>query len=54
VRCLYRLEAILLPRFIARRGMKRYPPDVSLGAKLGLGARIYGRIAADLVTRSAT
>ena len=54
VRCLYRLEAILLPRFIARRGMKRYPPDLSVAAKLGLGARIYGRIAADLVTRSAT
>lgn len=52
VRCLYRLEAILLPKFIARRGMKRYPADLTLPGKLGLGARIYGRIAADLVTRS--
>lgn len=54
VRCLYRLEAILLPKFIARRGMKRYPADVTLPGKLAMGARIYGRIAADLVTRSAT
>jgi hypothetical protein len=25
VRCMYRLEALLMPRFIAARGMKRYP-----------------------------
>ncbi len=52
VRCLYRLEALLLPKFIARRGMKRYPRDLSLGQKLGMNLRIYGRMAADLVTRS--
>lgn len=54
VRCLYRLEAVLLPKFIARRGMKRYPADLALGAKLGAGARAYGRIAADLLTRRST
>lgn len=53
VRCLYRLEALLLPKFIARRGMKRYPRDLGLAGKIGMGARIYGRIAADLVTRNA-
>ncbi len=52
VRCLYRLETILLPKFIARRGMKRYPADVTFAGKLASGARVYGRIAADLVTRS--
>jgi hypothetical protein len=52
VRCLYRLETILLPKFIARRGMKRYPADVTFAGKLATGARVYGRIAADLVTRS--
>ncbi|MEJ2514542.1 MAG: hypothetical protein P8080_04060 [Gammaproteobacteria bacterium] len=52
VRCLYRLEALLLPKFIARRGMKRYPADLSLGKKLAMNLRIYGRMAADLVTRS--
>jgi hypothetical protein len=52
VRCLYRLEALLMPRFIAARGMKRYPEDLGLGHKLGMNLRIYGRIALDLVTRS--
>lgn len=52
VRCLYRLEAVLLPRAIAVRGMKRYPASLGLMAKLGLNARIYGRMAADLLARS--
>jgi hypothetical protein len=52
VRCLYRLEALLMPRFIAARGMKRYPEDLGLGHKLGMNLRISGRIALDLVTRS--
>jgi hypothetical protein len=52
VRCLYRLEALLMPRFIAVRGMKRYPEQIGLAYKLGMNARIYGRIALDLVTRS--
>jgi len=52
VRCMYRLESVLMPRFIAARGVKRYPADLGLGDKLGLNARIYGRIALDLVTRS--
>jgi hypothetical protein len=52
VRCMYRLEAVLMPRFIAARGMKRYPAELGLGEKLGLNLRIYGRIALDLVTRS--
>jgi hypothetical protein len=52
VRCMYRLEALLMPRFIAARGMKRYPEDLGLGDKLGMNLKIYGRIALDLVTRS--
>ena len=52
VRCMYRLEALLMPRFIAARGVKRYPPDLRLGEKLGMNLKIYGRIALDLVTRS--
>lgn len=52
VRCMYRLEALLMPRFIAARGMKRYPADLGLGEKLGMNLKIYGRIALDLVTRS--
>jgi hypothetical protein len=52
VRCVVRLEAVLLPRFIAARGMKRYPEELGLGHKLGMNLKIYGRIALDLVTRS--
>lgn len=52
VRCLYRLEALLMPRFLAARGMKRYPAGLGLGHKLGMNMKIYGRIALDLVTRS--
>lgn len=52
VRCIYRLEALLMPRFIAARGVKRYPADLRPGYKLGMNARIYGRIALDLATRS--
>jgi hypothetical protein len=50
VRCLYRLEAILMPRFIAARGMKRYPPELRIGAKLAMNLRVYARMALDLVT----
>lgn len=52
VRCMYRLEALLMPRFIAARGMKRYPDEIGLAYKLGMNLRIYGRIALDLATRS--
>lgn len=52
VRCMYRLEAVLMPRFIATRGVKRYPDDLRLGEKLGMNAKIYGRIALDLATRN--
>ena len=52
VRCMYRLEALLMPRFIAARGMKRYPEDLGLADKLGMNLKIYGRIALDLVTRN--
>lgn len=52
VRCMYRLEALLMPRFIAARGMKRYPADLGLGYKLGMNLKIYARIALDLATRN--
>jgi hypothetical protein len=52
VRCMYRLEALLMPRLIAARGMKRYPDEIGLAYKLGMNLRIYGRIALDLATRS--
>jgi hypothetical protein len=47
VRCLDRLEVVVLPRFIAERGVKHYP-DIGLATKLGLALRIYRRFLMDL------
>ncbi len=47
VRCLNRMEVLVLPKFVARRAVKQYP-DVGLGTRLGLAARIYGRLIIEL------
>lgn len=43
VRCLNRMEALILPKFVAKRAVKRYP-DIGLGEKLAGGAKIYSRL----------
>lgn len=48
VRCLNRLECMILPKFIAKRALKRYP-DLPLAQKLLGGARIYSQFAKNLV-----
>ena len=47
VRCLNRMECIVLPKFVAARAVKHYPP-IGLGTKLGLALRVYGRFVIDL------
>ena len=47
VRCLNRMEAVVLPKFVAVRAVKRYP-RIGLGTKLGLALKIYGRFLIDL------
>jgi len=47
VRCLNRMEALVLPKFVAARAVKRYP-QIGLGTKLGLALKIYGRFLIDL------
>jgi hypothetical protein len=47
VRCLNRMEAIVLPGFVARRAVKEYP-DIGLTEKLGTALRIYGRLIVQL------
>ena len=42
VRCLNRVQALVLPRVIAERVLKTYP-DVALRDKVRSAARIYGR-----------
>ncbi|MFO0695494.1 MAG: hypothetical protein U0230_18170 [Polyangiales bacterium] len=48
VRCLNRVEAVVLPRFVAERALKAYP-ELGLGEKLSAGARIYGRTLAHVL-----
>ena len=50
MRSLNRMQALVLPRFIARRALKAYPP-IGLGEKIVLAARIYGRLVIELFKR---
>lgn len=47
VRCLNRMEVLVLPKLVARRAVKEYP-DIGLGTRLSVAARIYGRMVIDL------
>ncbi len=44
VRCLTRMEALILPAAIARLAVKRYP-EISFIAKVQAAGKIYGRLA---------
>ncbi|MDF3030644.1 MAG: hypothetical protein K0R03_1202 [Moraxellaceae bacterium] len=48
VRCLTRMEVLILPKLVAERAVKRYP-DISVAEKLGLATRIYGRVATNFL-----
>lgn len=52
VRCLDRMEALILPRLIAERAVKRYPAHLQLPEKVTKAARIYGLVAKNFLTRS--
>lgn len=47
VRCLNRMETIILPKFVAERAIKRYP-HIRLGEKVSLATRTYGQLVANL------
>ncbi len=49
VRCLDRMEALILPRLIAERAVKRYPDALGLSEKIGTAARIYAGVVASVV-----
>lgn len=51
VRCLDRMEAIILPKVIARHALKQYPPKLYLGEKLVLAAKVYARLFMNLFKR---
>lgn len=48
VRCLNRMETLILPKFVAERAIKRYP-QIAFGEKLALATRIYGRVVGNLL-----
>lgn len=48
VRCLNRLETLILPKLVAERAVKRYD-DLPLAEKIRKAARIYGLVAKSLV-----
>jgi hypothetical protein len=50
VRCLNRMEALILPGMIARRAVKEYRPP-GLGEKLRGAGAIYARVAASFIGR---
>ena len=48
VRCLNRLQTVVLPRLIAERAVKTYP-DLKLTEKLQLSAKTYGKLVLNLL-----
>ncbi|HET8731140.1 MAG TPA: hypothetical protein VFM34_08545 [Moraxellaceae bacterium] len=48
VRCLSRMEVLILPKLVAERAVKRYPA-ISIADKVGTAARIYGRVAVNFL-----
>jgi len=50
LRALNRMQALVLPRFIAVRALKSCP-KIGLWEKLGLAARVYGRVCVELFKR---
>lgn len=48
VRCLSRMEVLILPKFVAERAVKRYP-TLALAQKINLAARIYLRFVGNLL-----
>lgn len=48
VRCLSRMEVLILPKLVAERAVKRYPA-INMGDKINLAVRIYGRVATNFL-----
>lgn len=52
VRCLNRMEALILPQFVAQRAVKSYPRDLTLRLKLATATHIYRKIAQSYLQRN--
>ncbi|MDV2470065.1 hypothetical protein QR674_13850 [Acinetobacter chinensis] len=53
VRCLNKMEALILPKLVAELAVKQYPGDLSLKEKLTGAASIYLKVAQSYLKRSA-
>ena len=53
VRCLNKMEALILPKLVAQMAVKEYPQQLTLKEKLSNAANIYLKVAQSYVTRSA-
>ena len=49
VRCLNTMEALILPKLVAQRAVKRYPAELGLGEKIAKAARIYTLVTKNLL-----
>ncbi|XID75754.1 hypothetical protein ACF3NA_04255 [Alkanindiges sp. WGS2144] len=45
VRCLNKMEALILPKMVAKLAVKQYPQDLTLPQKLNLASKIYLKVA---------
>lgn len=52
VRCLNKMEAIILPKLIAKLAVKRYPGNLGTGEKISKAARIYALVTKNFLTGS--
>ncbi len=52
VRCLDKMEALILPKLVAGLAVKRYPTDLAFAEKIQKAARIYGKVAQSFIQRS--
>ncbi|RYY78963.1 MAG: hypothetical protein EOO69_08515 [Moraxellaceae bacterium] len=52
VRCLNKMEALILPKAVAKLAVKEYPEQLSFTQKLNLASRIYLKVAQTYIKRS--
>ena len=52
VRCLNKMEALILPKMVAQLAVKEYPNNLSLKEKLSEASSIYLKIAQSYLKRS--
>ena len=52
VRCLNKMEALILPKMVAKMAVKEYPKNLTLTQKLNFASRIYLKVAQTYISRS--